>query len=99
MGQSRRDESSDRTVGQTVLSAIHRFSGAIAGLLFLVGVPLALSSAEAWGVVRLPVIPTGDENTIRAFLSVVSLFAFFVLLETVSGIAAWIFGALKRLFV
>lgn len=85
--------------GQTVARKIHRFSDAIAGLLFLLLIPLGLSAAERWMDVSIPVIPPANEAVIVLLVTVGTLFALFVFLETIAGILAWTFGVLHRIFI
>lgn len=84
--------------GRKVASVIHRLSGAIAGLLFVVALPLGASTMEVWVGRDVPLVPPADRSIALAFISVAMLFAFFVFLETLAGITAWVFRILSRVF-
>jgi hypothetical protein len=99
MGRLKRYLSWYWTHGRRVASSVHRLSDAIAGVLFILVVPLGLSSAEAWFQVEVPIVPTANATTIWLFVTVTALFAVFAILETVAGIFTFTFGALKRVFI
>lgn len=77
---------------------INNLSGAIAGLLFILLIPLGLSLAQTNTYVSIPIIPAANKTTYALFVGGAVAFAFFAVLETLSGIFSWVLGLRLRIY-